>query len=86
MDLTKLSENERLVAEQAVATFRALARAAETAPHGKGLETLEAVIHERGFEHLRTMLSVAASARAEAQKKGSASNVARAAARASSKG
>jgi len=86
MDLTKLTDNERLVAEQAVVTLRALEQAAQTAPHGKGLETLERVIHDKGFEHLRTLLTVAASARSEAQKRGSASSRVPAAARANSKG
>lgn len=74
MDLSKLSDAERLVAEQAVLTYRALDRAAADAPNGKGMATLEAVIHDKGFEHLRNMLSVAAASRSEAQKKGSASS------------
>jgi hypothetical protein len=80
MDLSKLSDRERLVAEQAVLTYRALEQAAMTAPHGKGLATLEAVIHDKGFEHLRNMLTVANSARPEAQEKGPASRNAAAAA------
>jgi hypothetical protein len=86
MDLSKLSERERLVAEQAVLTYRALEQAAMTAPHGKGLATLEGVIHDKGFDHLRSMMTVAASARPEAQKRGSASNRAAADRRASSSG
>ncbi len=86
MDWLKLSENERIVAEQAVLTYRALEQAALDAPRGKGLATLEGVIHDKGFEHLRTMMSVAASARPEAQKKGSASNAAPAEASGSSNG
>ena len=50
--------------------MRALEQAGETAPWGKGMESLEAVIHDKGFEHLRNMLSLAANARPEAQKKG----------------
>jgi hypothetical protein len=75
MDLSALSGSERLVAEQAVLTLRALEQAAATAPYGKGLATLEAVIHDKGFEHLRNMLSVASASRPEAQKKGSASSL-----------
>lgn len=86
MDLSKLSDSERLVAEQAVLTLRALEQAAATAPSGRGLATLEGVIHEKGFEHLRTMLSVASASRPEAQKKGSASNPVAAVTRASSRG
>jgi hypothetical protein len=70
MDLSKLSEQERLVAEQAVLTLRALNDAGDQAEWGHGMEALESVIHDKGFEHLRNMLSVAASARPEAQKKG----------------
>ena len=81
MDLLRLSDRERLVAEQAVLTYRALERAAADAPHGKGMATLEAVIHDKGFEHLRNMMAVAAGARPEAQKKGPASGRAAAAGR-----
>jgi hypothetical protein len=73
MDLTKLPPRERLVAEQAILTLRALDQAADAAPHGEGLNRLEAVIHQQGFQHLRDMLSNAISARDEAQKRGSAS-------------
>jgi hypothetical protein len=70
MDFSKLTDRERLVAEQAVLTMRALEQAGDAAPWGKGMESLESVIHDKGFEHLRTMLSLAANARPEAQKKG----------------
>jgi hypothetical protein len=85
MDLSALSDSERLVAEQAVLTLRALEQAAATAPHGKGLATLEAVIHDKGYEHLRNMLSVASASRPEAQKKGFASSLAPAAKKANSR-
>jgi hypothetical protein len=81
MDLSKLSDRERLVAEQAVETLRALDQAADAAPHGQGLACLEACIHEKGFEHLRAMMTCAAGARPEAQKRGSASGGAKSAAR-----
>ena len=84
MDLSELSDRERLVAEQAVATYRALERAATDAPRGRGMAALEAVIHDQGFEHLRHMMAVAAGARPEAQKKGPASSPAAAAAGSSS--
>jgi hypothetical protein len=73
------------VAEQAVLTLRALEQAAAMAPHGKGLATLEAVIHDKGFEHLRNMLSVASASRPETQKKGSASSLVRAGKKANSR-
>jgi hypothetical protein len=85
MDWSQLSDSERLVAEQAVLTLRALEQAAATAPHGQGLATLEAVIHDKGFEHLRNMLSVASASRPEAQKKGSVSSPVRAETKASSR-
>lgn len=85
MDLSKLSDSERLVAEQAVLTLRALEQAAASAPHGQGLDRLEAVIHDKGFEHLRNMLSVASASRPEAQKRGSVFDPAPAATRASSR-
>ena len=62
MDWSKLTDSERLVAEQAVVTYRTLDQAAMSAPVGKGMEHLERVIHDKGFEHLRTMLQTAASA------------------------
>lgn len=37
MDFSKLTDRERLVAEQAVTTYRALEQAAASAPVGKGL-------------------------------------------------
>ena len=80
MDFSKLSERERLVAEQAVLTLRALDEAGDKAEPGKGMAALEGVIHEKGFEHLRDMLATAANARPEAQKKGPACGRARRAA------
>ena len=80
MDLSKLSERERLVAEQAVLTLRALDEAGDKAERGKGMAALEAVIHDKGFGHLRAMVSAAANARPEAQKRGPASGRARRAA------
>jgi len=66
------SETERLVALQAIETYRALQKAVKAAPHGKGLATVEAVIHAKGFEHLATMYQNAVREHPEAQKKGSA--------------
>ena len=61
------------MAEQAVTTYRALERAAASAPMGQGMARLEQVIHDKGFEHLRGMLINAMSSQPEAQKKGSVS-------------
>jgi hypothetical protein len=84
MDFAQLTDRERLVAEQAVTTYRALEQAAVTAPMGQGLATLENVIHDKGFEHLRNMLQTAVASRSEAQKKGPVSGSAPAAGGASS--
>jgi hypothetical protein len=73
MDFSNLTDRERLIAEQAVETLRALDKAADDAPHGHGLSCMEACIHEQGFDLLRKIMVSTASARPEAQKKGSAS-------------
>ena len=85
MESKDMTSEERLVAEQAVLTLRALKSAAATAPMGQGMSVLEAVIHDKGQEHLRHMMSLAAASRPEAQKRGSASRLAPAAKNASSK-
>jgi hypothetical protein len=85
MDLSQLSPRERLAAEQAVLTLRALDQAADDAPHGQGLAALEQVINDRGLQHLRDLMTSTLGARSEAQKKGSASEPARAAAKRSSR-
>ena len=66
------NEHEKLVALQAIETYRALQHAVKTAPHGKGLVTVEAVVHDKGFDHLRKMYQTALQNHPEAQKKGSA--------------
>jgi len=86
MDWSKLSDRERLVAEQAVETLRALDRAADDAPHGRGLACMEACIDQKGWDLLRTLMASTAGARAEAQKKGSASGGVPAGARPNSRG
>jgi hypothetical protein len=66
------NEQEKLVALQAIETYRALQHAVKTAPHGKGLATVEAVVHDKGFEQLRKMYQTALENHPEAQKKGPA--------------
>ena len=66
------NEQEKLVALQAVETYRALQHAVKTAPHGKGLATVEAVVHDKGFDQLRKMYETALQNHPEAQKKGPA--------------
>ena len=72
MDWNTLTDDERLVAEQAVATLRMVKQAGDAAPHGKGLFFLEQAVHDRGFPLLREILQRSISANDEAQKKGRA--------------
>lgn len=65
-------EAERLVALQALETFRALRAAVKSAPHGKGLATVEAVVRDKGFDQLSRMYQSAVREHPEAQKKGPA--------------
>ncbi len=65
-------ETERLVALQALETFRALRRAVQTAPHGKGLATVESVVRDKGFDQLQKMYEAAVREHPEAQKRGPA--------------
>lgn len=70
LDFDKLSPAELLAAESAVMAMRSLMEAAEAAPHGQGMFFLESALHDKGFDHLRTMLQAAAASREGAQKKG----------------
>jgi hypothetical protein len=72
LDFDKLSPQELLAAESAVSTMRSLLDAVKTAPQGHGMACVESVLHDKGFEHLRTMLQTAAASHEGAQKKGSA--------------
>jgi hypothetical protein len=65
------SDEERLVAEQAMLNYRELKRVMKDAPHGRGMAELEEAVRERGFEQMRQTLSLLASAHEEAQKRGS---------------
>jgi hypothetical protein len=66
------SEQERLVAEQAVLAFRATMAAMASAPHGQGLAVTEAAVLEHGRALLQKLLSEALSTHAEVQKGGPA--------------
>ena len=70
LDFSWLSPEELLAAESAALTLRSLMEAARAAPHGHGMECLEAALHEKGFAHLRAMLAVAMASREGAQKGG----------------
>jgi hypothetical protein len=65
-------EAERLVALQAVETYRALRAAVKAAPHGRGLAAVEAVVRGRGFDHLAEMYQGAVGEHPAAQKRGPA--------------
>lgn len=65
------NEVEALVAMQALETYRALQKAVKDAPHGQGLAFTEAVLQDKGFDHLRKMYQSALQEHPEAQKKGS---------------
>jgi hypothetical protein len=64
------SDEERLVAEQAVLNFRELMGVMKKAPHGRGMAVLEQAVREKGYEQMRQTLGLLASAHDEAQKKG----------------
>jgi hypothetical protein len=70
LDFSKLSDRERLIAEQAVETLRALDKAADDAPWGNGLACMEACIHDKGFDLLRSLMTQTAAAQPEAKKRG----------------
>ena len=69
LDFTTLSPEELLAAESAALAMRALLEAVKTAPHGHGMATVEAVLEDKGFTHLRLMLAAAMASHPEAQKK-----------------
>jgi hypothetical protein len=77
MSIEYRSEQERLVAEQAVLVYRAVQSAMLGAPQGRGLEVTEAALMENGREHLRNILAQALSTHPEVQKGGPAPGGAR---------
>ena len=85
MVFSGLTERERLIAEQAIETLRAMDKAADGAAHGEGMNVLEGCIQSRGFDLLRSIMAQSLSARDEAKKKGPASEAARAVAMRSSR-
>lgn len=70
MDWNTLTDDERLIAEQAVLMARAVKMAGDQAPHGKGLFCLEQAVLDQGRDLLRLTLERSIGARQEAQKKG----------------
>ena len=81
MNWDSLSDNERVVAEQAIAAYRTVRAAGRAAAHGKGMARIEEAVHQEGFEVLRRIVQLSASEHAEAQKKGPAAGRASAAGR-----
>jgi hypothetical protein len=78
MSMEFRDERERLVAEQAVLTYRSLIEAMNAAPHGRGLACMEEVVQSKGRDHLRQMFERAVGSHAELQKKGPAAERVRA--------
>jgi C4-type Zn-finger protein len=72
LDFAALCPEELLAAESAALAMRALLAAVKTAPHGQGIATVEGVLEDKGFEHLRTLLTAALASHEGAQKKGPA--------------
>lgn len=74
MSIEYRTEEERLVAEQAVAMYREVLKAMENAPHGHGLACMEAAVLTHGRDLMRSVLQQASSAHPEAQKGGPAAD------------
>lgn len=66
------TEEERLVAEQAVAFYREVRKAMEAAPEGRGLLYTEEALLTQGRAFLRSVMEQVMSAHPEAQKGGPA--------------
>jgi len=75
LDFSTLSPEELLAAESAALAMRSLMEAVKAAPEGNGMACVEAVLHDKGFEHLRTMLQAAVASHEGAQKKGPAVSI-----------
>jgi hypothetical protein len=58
LGFSRLTDRERLIAEQAVETLRTLDRVADETPRGQGLARMEAAIHDKGFDLLRARLKL----------------------------
>jgi hypothetical protein len=72
MSIDCRTEAERLVAEQAIASYREIVKAMEAAPEGQGLAWTEAAVLTEGQTLVRSMMEQAMSAHSEAQKGGPA--------------
>jgi hypothetical protein len=72
MSIGYRNEDERLIAEQAIAAFREAQKAMLGAPHGHGLAVTEEAVLSQGRKFLACMIQQLMSAHAEAQKGGPA--------------
>ena len=68
------TEEERLVAEQAIAAYREARQAMESAREGEGLAVTESAVLTHGRKFLQEMMEQLMSAHPEAQKGGPAPN------------
>ncbi len=61
-NLRNLEIGERLVAKQAILTFRAFKQALRAAPPDQRMEALDRAVRRQGQEHLRVMMAAAIAA------------------------
>ena len=74
MSIDYRTEEERLVAEHAIAAYREARQAMESAREGEGLAVTESAVLMHGRKFLQEMMEQLMSAHPEAQKGGSAPN------------
>ncbi len=72
MSIKYQNEDERLIAEQAIAAFREARKAMFSAPHGRGLAVTEEAVVSQGRRLMASMMQHLMSAHPEAQKGGPA--------------
>ena len=72
MSIDYRTEEERLVAEQAILAFREAQKAMLSAPEGQGLAVTEAAVLGQGRRLLKTMIEQLMSTHSEVQKGGPA--------------
>lgn len=65
------NDEERLVVEQTLLSYRELKGVMKNAPFGKGMAVMEQAVREKGFQQMRQTLGLLINAHDEGQKKGS---------------
>ena len=60
MNLSELTGNERLIAEQAVLAYQAVQQTVKTSPEGQGMHMIEQMVRDKGFVLLRRMMELGA--------------------------